>query len=932
MTRIALCSFFLLFAGCILPERDNPNDSANVPVARLALVDTGPSSACPPADLNAEFDSVVGEVSRGRCLALDARSSSDPQGASDIESYEFSLPASLAIAAATTSNELGLLVLPEAYRRALPTDIDVTFGVIVRDRDGNRARKVELSADLKNAEPVASIQNGFALPRGGLPWAVGLPMNVVLDGSLSSDEDGDPLWYCWAVDGIPEPCVTGEAGASFSYDAPAAEGRHIVTLQVRDAEETGNARLSRVDFETVWVEPVPLWEVPGNGSADPLVKLDSSTWLPITANGANGVLHRADAVGQDLIATVTSVSPTLRAYSYPDFTPGAGLSVGSGGRLFSDAENNRVWLMRYLGGGNYRFEAYAPRTDLGFDDLNGGGSLDLSRPNDPFASAPIAMGPGGELWVGSNADLLLHTIAAPQAAPSAETIDAPFMDMGARPARNEMWLMVQAGANAEFRIYSAPGAVPEAVAPTDFAAFGFEWMSEEEMFITTPTGVLRVDAGLLRDAVASGMESSALALATIATADALIPSGNVVVDAPVLELWADGFRISADLSVQEGPPSSYSLPLFIDPDGYPWSNIGGLHRVRGMANDATLLAMSFPENASKASVDVVRGSAWVLTAAPPTIQEVTHDGRRGRRIPAIEMPGGDAVLVPAYENLSVMPDGAGAFAVDQEGSVYRVHRLDFTTSPPTAVESAVIDGNATGEYLYDFAGFEPSGRTSPPFVWTAANDSTDLYPVRISDEGVLRDTGITISSQLGDSLGIARSLADDGACIATMERVFVSGSTFQLNLNLYRALPGEAAVLLDSRSFAYTGGSGGGSTYSLPFVSATRAPGGGEMCWTGHVRTTNPATNQILTVFGAVEGLGTVRSFTYTGAAGEIITSVVATSPDEVWYLRDTTSASVRARRHSPNGSGVLAGETAYFSFDHVGEQRDLVSVESQSY
>lgn len=927
--RIALCSLPFVLAGCTLPERDNPNDSANVPVARLALVDTGPGTACPPLDLEAEFDSVVGEVSRGRCLALDARSSSDPQGLSDIDSYEFAMPAGVGIASSTTANEIGLLVLPDVYRRALPTDEEVTFGLTVRDRDGNRGEKVEISVDLKNSDPVASIHNGFALPSGGLPWAVGQPMNVVLDGSESSDEDGDLLWYCWSVDGVDEPCISGEEGASFSYAAPAAEGRHIVTLQVRDAEETGNARLSRVDFETVWVEPPPLWEVPGGG-ADPLVKLDSSTWLPITANGATGVFHGADAVGQDLIATVTSVSPTLRAYSYPDFTPGAGLSVGSGGRLFSDPANNRVWLMRYLGGGSYRFEAYGPRSDLGFDDLNGGAPVDLSRPNDAFASAPIAMGPGGELWIGSNSDLLLHTIAAPQAVPSAETIDAPFLDMGARPGRSEMWLMVQAGASAEFRVYSAPGADPEVIAPADFAAFGFEWMNEQEMFITTLDGVLRVDADLLRDAVASGMETSALALATIATADALIPSGNMVIDSPVIELWASGFRISADLRVQQ--LASYDLPQFIDPDGYPWSNAGGLHRVRSMTDDTTALMVSLPEGAAKASVDVVRGSAWLLTTTPPTIQEVTHDGRRGRRVPAVEMPGGSVELVPAYENLSVMPDGTGAFGVDQEGSVYTVHRLDFTTSPPTVVESAVFDGNANGEYLYAYAGFQPSGRTSPPFVWSAANDATDLYPVRISDAGVFRDTGITLSSQFGDSLGIARSLADDGACIATLQKTFISGTTYQLNLNLYRVLPGQAAALLDSRSFLYTGGGGGGSDYSLPFVSATRAPSGGEMCWTGHVRKTNPATNQVLTVFGAVQGSGTVRSFTYTGIAGETIESVVANSPNDVWYLRDTASFSRRIRRHSPDGSGVLSAETAFIAFDHPGEPRDLLSVESQGF
>src|SRR5207244_787405 len=116
-----------------------------------------------------------------------------------------------------------------------------------------------------------------------------------------------------------------------------------------------------------------------------------------------------------------------------------------------------------------------------------------------------------------------------------------------------------------------------------------------------------------------------------------------------------------------------------------------------------------------------------------------------------------------------------------------------------------------------------------PFVWTAASDTGgNVYPVRISSAGIAADTGINVSTSF-DAMGIARSLADDAACIATAQNVFVSGTTFDYTVKLYRVLPGAAAVLVDSRVIPYTGLSGG-SSYSLRFVAASRKPGGGEMC------------------------------------------------------------------------------------------------------
>jgi hypothetical protein len=66
---------------------------------------------------------------------------------------------------------------------------------------------------------------------------------VVLDGSLSSDAEGDPLEYLWAENGQLLPAPSGERVTN-TFEL----GRHVVTLTVGDGAAAGTASVS---FEVV---------------------------------------------------------------------------------------------------------------------------------------------------------------------------------------------------------------------------------------------------------------------------------------------------------------------------------------------------------------------------------------------------------------------------------------------------------------------------------------------------------------------------------------------------------------------------------------------------------------------------------------------------------------------------------------------------------
>src|SRR5688500_3397810 len=88
----------VFLTACALPSRDNPRDPAHRPVPLLLVSDLSMDDGMCPCSLSPSDEIVcdgdlegptTGAASRGRCLALDARPSSDPDESVAVLDHRF---------------------------------------------------------------------------------------------------------------------------------------------------------------------------------------------------------------------------------------------------------------------------------------------------------------------------------------------------------------------------------------------------------------------------------------------------------------------------------------------------------------------------------------------------------------------------------------------------------------------------------------------------------------------------------------------------------------------------------------------------------------------------------------------------------------------------------------------------------------------------
>ena len=300
--RTSLALALVAAAGCTLPARDNPRDSSNAPVAALAVSDYGfpvAGGGC------AGLVGTVVAASRGRCLALDASASADPQDEAltfDFDRVTVSSAGEVVVAdeLAALDGDAAIVQLPDELRRQLPVSTAevpqlLRFRVTVRDGHGGSS---EATAPLQlfNAEPIAAPAVSRTIPLGGFAWAPGAPMELAFDATGSSDPDADPLLYCWRFpEDLPaaDPCdiapdadgfvCSGEvAHACFTrtFD-PGRRTRYLALLEARDnldatiAAGDPRALRSRQIRHAVAVEDPVVWLIPPQNSSDPASRLDT---------------------------------------------------------------------------------------------------------------------------------------------------------------------------------------------------------------------------------------------------------------------------------------------------------------------------------------------------------------------------------------------------------------------------------------------------------------------------------------------------------------------------------------------------------------------------------------------------------------------------------------------------------------------------------
>jgi hypothetical protein len=257
------------------------NDGTHPSSPDFVIVST--ENTTPVANAGADRTVAVNSIAQ-----LDGSASSDADG--DALTFAWLLTDRPAASAAALDN-------PAAVRPSLPIDAPGTYVLQLVVHDGQTASlpdSVVLRTD--NSPPVAN---------AGADQTVGIGQTVTLDGSGSTDVDGDPLTYAWSLVARPVGSVAAlqnaaTAAPTFVADLP---GTYVAQLIVNDGaidsppdtvaiSTTNSAPIADAGSDQTVVAG-QLVALDGNGSSDPDRDALAFHWM-LTARPAGSTTSIAD--------------------------------------------------------------------------------------------------------------------------------------------------------------------------------------------------------------------------------------------------------------------------------------------------------------------------------------------------------------------------------------------------------------------------------------------------------------------------------------------------------------------------------------------------------------------------------------------------------------------------------------------------------------
>ena len=247
------------------------------------------SSNDQPPTANAGKDQ---SVVSGTQVSLDGTLSSDPEGSTLTYQWSF------------LSRPFGSIAQLASANSALPSftaDIagDFVVQLTVTDAGGNSESDTVLVRDTsKNTLPIAS---------AGPDLQVDLGKNLVLDGSGSSDADGDSLTYSWALMSGPvgstaklndantaSPNFTPDVEGDFVFQLVVSDGKSVSIPDVVMVHDTKRNLAPSASFSFGYNSANPYTGQPitlnGTSSSDPNGDSLSYSWTLIPAMGSSAVL------------------------------------------------------------------------------------------------------------------------------------------------------------------------------------------------------------------------------------------------------------------------------------------------------------------------------------------------------------------------------------------------------------------------------------------------------------------------------------------------------------------------------------------------------------------------------------------------------------------------------------------------------------------
>jgi hypothetical protein len=268
-----------------------------------------------PPVANAGPDQTVNEGSQ---VTLDGSASSDPDG--DALTYKWTAPAGITLSSTTVAKPT--FVAPE-----VSMDTPYTISLVVNDgKADSQADQVVITVKHVNKPPVAN---------AGPDQTVNEGSQVTLDGSASSDPDGDALTYKWTAPAGITLSSTTVAKPTFVAPEVTQDTPYTISLVVNDGKADSPGRSGCITVKHVNKPPV------ANAGPDQTVNEGSQVTLDGSASSdpdGDALTYKWTAPAGITLSSTTVAKPTFVAPEVTQDTPYTISLVVNDGKADSPAD------------------------------------------------------------------------------------------------------------------------------------------------------------------------------------------------------------------------------------------------------------------------------------------------------------------------------------------------------------------------------------------------------------------------------------------------------------------------------------------------------------------------------------------------------------------------------------------------------------------
>ena len=377
------------------------NDGTTASSAAAVTVTASVANAAPVANAGVAQNVVAGSV-----VTLDGSASSDANG--DALTYVWTLTAKPAGSTAVLSSST-------SAKPTFTADATGTYVGTLTVNDGkvsSTAVTVSITAAVANVAPVANAGVAQNVVAGNV---------VTLDGSASSDANGDALTYVWTLTAKPagstavlssstsaKPTFTADIAGTYVASLTVNDGKvnsTTLTLSISAADPCANTLGNEASFSYDWSLATQKVTLKNNNRCDSI--LVRATSAPIYTNSPNGVIDIrnnltpgatliADAIAPAYLTWKPSVIyslPNGKTYKFQPIQAGQSSDFTFEILLFDNSES-------YVG----TIAQFATMFSIGATEDHYGACANFSwvdRPNGKFAIQPNTSMVSGECYVGN---------------------------------------------------------------------------------------------------------------------------------------------------------------------------------------------------------------------------------------------------------------------------------------------------------------------------------------------------------------------------------------------------------------------------------------------------------------------------------------------------------------------------------------------------